>query len=46
MRSNITRNKVAIKVDLGTMKVLVEDYGSKVGYIHPNDGEIYFGSSR
>jgi hypothetical protein len=28
------------------MKVLVEDHGSRVGFIHPNDGERYSGPSR
>ena len=37
---------VAIKVDLGTLKVLVETHGSRVGFVHPNDGEIYSGPSR
>jgi hypothetical protein len=33
---------VTIKVDLGTLKVLVEAHGSRVGFVHPDhDGKIY-----
>ena len=39
-------NRVTIKVPLGTWKVLVEAHGSRVGFVHPDDGEIYFGPSR
>jgi hypothetical protein len=34
---------VTINVDLGTLKVLVEAYRSRVGFVHPDDGEIYLG---
>ena len=37
------RERVIIKVALGTLKVLVEAHGSRVGFFHPNDGEIYSG---
>ena len=37
---------MTIKVALGTLKVLVEDHGSIVGFVHPNDGDIYYGPSR
>jgi hypothetical protein len=37
--------RVTIKVELGTPKVLVEDHGSRVELVHPNDGEIYSGLS-
>jgi hypothetical protein len=30
-------------MDLGTLKVLVEAYISRVGFVHPDDGEIYLG---
>ena len=40
------RNRVTIKVSLGTRKVLVEAHGSRVGFVHPDDGEIYSGPSR
>jgi hypothetical protein len=40
------RKRVTIKVDLGTPKVLVEDHGSRVEFVHPDDGEIYSGPSQ
>jgi hypothetical protein len=40
------RNRVTIKVDLGTLKVLVEDHGSRVGFVQPGDGKIYSGPSQ
>jgi hypothetical protein len=40
------RNRVIIKVDLGTLKVLVEAHGSRVGFVHPDDGNIFSGLSR
>ena len=40
------RNRVTIKVALGTPKVLVEAHGWRVGFVHPNDGEIYSRPSR
>ena len=40
------RNRVTIKVALVTPKVLVEAHGSRVGFVHPNDGDIYSGPSR
>jgi hypothetical protein len=40
------RNRVIIKVDLGTLKVLVEAHGSRVGFVHPDDGKIFSGPSR
>ena len=40
------RDRVIRKVDLGTQKVLVEDHGSRVVFVHPDDGEIYSGPSR
>jgi hypothetical protein len=39
-------NRVIIKVDLGTLKVLVEAHGSRVGFVHPDDGKIFSGPSR
>jgi hypothetical protein len=39
-------NRVTIKVDLGTLKLLVETHGSRVGFVHPDDVNIYFGPSR
>jgi hypothetical protein len=38
-------NKKTIKVDLGTIKVLVEARASRVGFIHPDDREICSGPS-
>jgi hypothetical protein len=46
MTSNGTHHRVTTKVDLGTLKVLVEDHGLRVGFVHPDNGEIYFGPSR
>ena len=43
---DIKRERVIIKVALGTLKVLVEAHGSRVGFVHPNDGEIYSRPSR
>jgi hypothetical protein len=40
------RNRVIIKVDLGTLKVLVEAHGSRVGFVHLDDGKIFSGPSR
>jgi hypothetical protein len=37
---------VTIKVALGTLKVLVEDHGSRLGFSHLDDGEIYSGPSQ
>jgi hypothetical protein len=37
------RNRVIIKVDLGTLKVLVEVHGSRVGFVHLDDGKIFSG---
>ena len=34
---------MTIKVDLDTLKVLVEANGSRVVFVHPDDGEIYSG---
>jgi hypothetical protein len=34
---------VIIKVDLGTLKVLVEAHGSRVGFVHPDDGRYSLG---
>ena len=31
---------------LGILKVRVEAHGSRVGFVYPNDGEIYSGPSR
>jgi hypothetical protein len=39
-------NRVIIKVDLGTLKVLVDAHGSRVGFIWPDDGKIYSGPSQ
>jgi hypothetical protein len=36
-------NRVIIKVDLGTLKVLVEAHGSRVGFVYPDDGKIFSG---
>jgi hypothetical protein len=36
------RNRVTIRVDLGTMKVLFEAHGSRVGFVHCDDRKIYF----
>jgi hypothetical protein len=40
------RNKVIIKVDLGTLKVLVEAHRSRVGFVYPDDRKIFSGPSR
>jgi hypothetical protein len=40
-----TVKRVTTKVDLGTLKVLVEAHGSRVGFIHPDDRDIYVGPS-
>jgi hypothetical protein len=40
------RNRVTIKVDLGTLKALVEAHRSKVGFVHPDDEKIYSGPSQ
>jgi hypothetical protein len=37
------RYRVIIKVDLGILKVLVEAYGSRVGFVYPDDGKIFSG---
>jgi hypothetical protein len=34
------RNKIIIKVDLGTLKVLVEAHGLRVEFVRPNDRKI------
>jgi hypothetical protein len=34
---------VIIKVDLGTLKVLVETHESRVGFVDPDDGKIFSG---
>jgi hypothetical protein len=34
---------VIIKVDLGILKVLVEAHGSRLEFIQPDDGKIFFG---
>jgi hypothetical protein len=39
-------NRVMIKVDLDTLKVLVEAHGSRVGFVRPDDGKIYSGPSQ
>jgi hypothetical protein len=36
-------NRVIIKVDLGIMKVLLEAHGSRVGFVHLDDGNIFSG---
>jgi hypothetical protein len=40
------RNRVIIKIDLGTLKVLVEAHGSRVGFVYSDDGKIFSGPSR
>jgi hypothetical protein len=37
---------VTIEVDLGTVEVLVEAHGSRVGCVHPDDREIYYRPSQ
>jgi hypothetical protein len=37
------RNKIIIKVDLGTLKVLVEAHESRVEFVRPDDRKIYSG---
>jgi hypothetical protein len=32
-----------IKLDLGILNVLVEAHGSRVGFVHPDDGKIFSG---
>jgi hypothetical protein len=39
-------NRVIIKFDLGTLKVLVEAHGSRVGFVWPDEKNIYSGPSR
>jgi hypothetical protein len=39
-------NRVIIKVDLGTLKVLVEAHGSRVRFVWPDDEKIYSRPSR
>jgi hypothetical protein len=34
---------VIIKVDLGTMKVLVQAHGSRVEFVRPDDRKIFSG---
>jgi hypothetical protein len=38
-------NRVTIKVDLDTLKVLVKAHESRVGFFHLDDGKKYYGPS-
>jgi hypothetical protein len=43
---DIKHYKVTKKVDLGSLKVLFEAHGSRLGFVYPDDENIYSGPSR